>query len=124
MNSLDISLSVGAKECLFVLKKPCDMDGKTAISICLSFQLSGNFLPAALHDDIHQTVDYFALCEYIKTIFEPFACKEHENVKEALKHKIASFSPLISGALLTLTMSCHRVSSHTIHFDQGLLSTN
>jgi dihydroneopterin aldolase len=104
---MTIAISIGVNNFRFSLKKPCAIDDKTLLHVCLSFCLDGNFLPAAYSDNLSDTLDYEALCGHIARSITINSCASFLQLAEEIKQEILNFSPLISGGSISLAVHCH-----------------
>ena len=115
MTNMTIEFHIGVKDCRFILSRPCSRHLEQKISLTVSFFLKGDFLPAAVSDDIKKTIDYDALSEHIKHLLMPFDCASFEDMKINLSSQITDFSSLIKGGYLLLSMRCHDAFRCKIH---------
>lgn len=106
MNNLAV-LSIGVIDYRFVLEKKCANDPTNAIHACLSFGLSGDFLPAARSDALSDTVDYDSLCKHLKVVLKDADCQDPQAMAATAKRAIRDFSPLISGGYINIAIQCH-----------------
>lgn len=107
MNKANMDIRLGVEDYQFSLIKPCRSYNQLPSKIRLSFQLKGDFLPAAVSDNLADTVDYEALCNYIRYALTSFNCADVAEISETIKKSILAFSPLISGGYVSICLSCH-----------------
>ena len=102
-----IEFSLGVHEYRCELIQPCVNNKNMDVVVHFSFLISGNFLPAAINDNLSETVDYRVLGENIKSIIIKHDCEAKETIINAAKAVISQFSPLITGGYLEITIRCH-----------------
>jgi len=91
-----------------LLRNACKERGHCENEIYLSFELSGQFLNAALFDEITATVSYDLLCQVLKDKMTLLWC--HQIIRaDVLKTYVFQFSPLIEGGFLKLSGKRHDV---------------
>jgi hypothetical protein len=98
---------IGVDNLCFDLPKTCMKFFDRNPSINISFFLIGNFLPAAISDDLAHTVDYESICNKIKQRIIGYNCLYFPNIFLSTKEEILKFSSLISNGCLSLTLQCH-----------------
>lgn len=94
---------------------PCLEEGKCYVELSISFELTGDFLPAALSDDILKTVDYDGLCKYLKEKLEKNQCF-WICCTSNLANIIFAFSPLLQGCHLSIVGKRHNDIFESQHF--------
>lgn len=102
---MSLALCIGVKDYRVFLEKNCpENDQKGQLS--LTFSLQGNFLAAALSDDLTKTVDYHQLSISLTDELQPLICLDEAAIRKATE-TIFRFSPLITGCYLKITACCH-----------------
>lgn len=104
----NIALFVGVKGFSMKLRNPCHVKGECVNEIVLSFELSGNFFPAAQSDELAKTVNYAALCQFCQEILRYLPCHRLPQA-DSLQQAIRSYSPLIQGGHVRLEGRSHEV---------------
>lgn len=102
---MNIEIKVGVKNFCFSLENLCPKTGQNG-RLVISFSLDGDFLPAALNDDLEKTVDYSLLAQALKLKLSPLECSKKSLITLAFS-TIMDFSPLITGCYLKVFAPCH-----------------
>lgn len=101
-------LFVGVRDFKMLLKNSCHLLGQCENEIVLSFELEGEFLPAAIADAIDQTVNYAALCQFCQETLSEAPCHKLPTAA-SLGSALRQFSPYIQGGHLRLEGRSHDV---------------
>jgi len=112
---MHLKLSLGVKDFQFALSRSCAKRPQQKIIFTVSFVLEGDFLPAALEDNLLKTIDYDALTRQLATSLNSFDCSNFLNIKPHLKQVMHSFSDLISGGYASFSLQCHDTFFDEIH---------
>jgi dihydroneopterin aldolase len=100
-----VEINIGVENYHFFLSKHCT--GQSFGQLALSFSLEGDFLAAAVNDDLSRTVDYYEACQAVKKRLYPLSCKEIASIKEQALMVFHNFSPLITKSYVKITALCH-----------------
>jgi dihydroneopterin aldolase len=100
-----IEISIGIKNLKFIKQNACAYDQHCPCNINISYELTGNFLQAALNDDINYTVDYDLLSQYIIKYLQACVILNLHELKKIIK----KFSCLIKSGKLELELRCPHV---------------
>jgi dihydroneopterin aldolase len=100
-------MSLGVTDYCFSTKTACVEDPKKSCRVSLSLRLWGEFWPAALNDQINDTIDYEALCNDIAKYCDHLSCATIDLFEKRLQYAISQFSPIISQAYFSITITCH-----------------
>lgn len=99
-------ISIGIRDYRFPLDSLCSENG-LAGQLSISFSLKGNFMLAALCDDINKTVDYHALSLALERKLLSIGCFERALITEMAFSTVVNFSPLITDCYLKIVALCH-----------------
>lgn len=102
--------AIGVKDFSIVLKLPCQELGHCLVDLCISLELEGDFLSAAVNDELNSTVDYDKLCKLLTVELLKLDCQTIISALTILKEATLQFSPLIKGGSLMLSGKRHQVS--------------
>jgi len=102
-----LNMSLGVENFCFSLRKPCEQNQNIFGKVSLSLKLSGDFFPAALTDQITDTVDYAAFCREIADHCHNLNCASFKQFHQQLEEATKKFYPVISKAYYLITLSCH-----------------
>lgn len=98
-----VNSSISVKNYYFYNDNFCPYN-KTKIII--NFTIYGSFLSTTQKDNIKNTVNYYALCLYIKKYILKYSCNK-KIINSDIKIFIKSFSSLINSGYLTIEILCH-----------------
>lgn len=92
-------ISIGVEK-LSIPLTGCIKCGLRICTLQISFKMKGDFLPAALSDNLNQTVDYDLLCQHLECTFSGLGCHQEKSFFAFLMKQIKAFSGLISDIYL------------------------
>jgi hypothetical protein len=112
----ELAICIGVKKYNLTLNKPCAHNGKIPIQAELSFDLWGNFLPAALADDFKYTIDYSQICQLISETITQYDCSSLQNLSKALRAKLIPYLYLVYQGNLSISIKCHDTTFIALNF--------
>lgn len=109
MSNNNFKITIGVKKYRISLSSSCLRQGHCLNDVELSFELEGDFIDAALKDDLSSTVNYDALCQRLNQELHTFYCHELAGITPRLISAMKEYSPLIKGGFLNLQCTIHGV---------------